>query len=69
MYMDYHEFSSFLGGLSGCELVALAGLISVAIANNLNNDEINILGNFFSAIGANLSTIAAVNDSDSNKPC
>ena len=59
--MDYCEFSSFLTSLSGCELVALAALISVAIANNLNCDEVDVLGNFFSALGSNLSTIAAAN--------
>lgn len=58
--MDYHEFSCFLNSLSGCELVAIAGLLSVAIAKNLNPDEIDVLGNFFSALGSNLSTIAAV---------
>lgn len=45
--MDCREFSSFLSTLSGCELVALAGLLSVAISNNLSNDEIDTLGNFF----------------------
>ena len=59
--MDYREFSSFLSTLSGCELVALAGLLSVAISSNLSNDEIDTLGNFFSALGSNLSTIATAN--------
>lgn len=61
IYMDCREFSSFLSTLSGCELVALAGLISVAISSNLNNDEIDTLGNFLSALGSNLSTIATAN--------
>lgn len=60
--MDYNEFSSFLQNLSGCELVALAGLLSVAIARNLNSNEANTLGNFFSALGSNLSTIADANN-------
>ena len=60
--MDYREFSCFLSNLSGCELVALAGLLSVAIAKNLKADEIDVLGNFFSALGSNLSTIAVVED-------
>lgn len=67
--MDCHEFSSFLQGLSGCELVALAGLISVAISQNISNNEVNILGNFFSALGSNLSTIAAANDSNFPNSC
>ena len=50
--------------LTGCELVAVAGLFSVAIANNLNPNEIDMLGNFFSALGSNLSTIAAVENPD-----
>lgn len=67
--MDCHEFSSFLKGLSGCELVALAGLISVAISQNISNNEVDILGNFFSALGSNLSTIAAANDSNFPNSC
>ena len=62
--MDCHEFSSFLQGLSGCELVALAGLLSVVISQNLSNDEVDTLGNFFSALGPNLSTIAAANNAN-----
>ena len=58
---DFHEMSCFLGGLSGCELIALAAIIAISISQNLSNEEINILGNFFSAIDANLSTIAAAN--------
>ena len=60
--MDCHEFSSFLSSLSGCELVALAGLLSVAISSNLSCDQVDVLGNFFSALGSNLSTIASAND-------
>ena len=48
--MDYREFSSFLSSLSGCELVGLAALLSVAISTNLNCDEVDVLGNFFSAL-------------------
>ena len=62
--MDYREFSSFLSSLSGCELVALADLLSVAISTNLNCDEVDVLGNFFSALGSNLSTIASANDNN-----
>lgn len=60
--MDCREFSSFLASLSGCELIALAALISVAISSNLSCDEVDVLGNFFSALGSNLSTIASAND-------
>lgn len=44
--------------LSGCELVTLASIISIYISNDLTPNEIDTLGNFFSALGANLSTIA-----------
>lgn len=57
--MDFRGMSCFLETLSGCELVAFAALIAVSISQNLNADEINILGNFLSALGSNLSTIAA----------
>lgn len=50
--------------LSGCELVTLASILSIYISNGLSPDEIDILGNFFSALGSNLSTIAAA---ESNK--
>lgn len=56
--MDFCGLSSFLKTLSGCELVALAGLLSVSISQNLDCDDVDTLGNFFSALGANLSTIA-----------
>lgn len=64
IYMDCSEFSFFLSSLSGCELVALAGIISVAISSNLSCDEVDVLGNFFSALGSNLSTIASANGND-----
>lgn len=44
--------------LSGCELVAFARIIAVFLSQGLSPDEIDTLGNFFSAIGSNLSTIA-----------
>lgn len=46
-----------LSDLSGCELVALASIISIFISQGLTPDEIDTLGNFFSALGENLSTI------------
>lgn len=48
-----------LNNLSGCELVSLAAILSVTIAKDLSPDETDTLGNFFSALGSNLSTIAA----------
>ena len=48
--------------LSGSELVALASIIAINMSSDLGPDEIDTLGNFFSALGANLSTIAAAKD-------
>lgn len=62
--MDFCKIAGLLNTLSGCELVALAGLISVSISQNLTIDETDTLGNFFSALGSNLSTIASSSDSD-----
>lgn len=47
-----------LNDLSGCELVALASIIAIELSQGLSADETDTLGNFFSALGANLSTIA-----------
>lgn len=47
-----------LDNLSGPELVALASSLSIYISNGLTSDQIATLGNFFSALGANLSTIS-----------
>ncbi len=49
----------FLNSLSGCELVALATYFSIILSQDLTPEETDILGNFFSALGSNLSTIAA----------
>lgn len=48
-----------LNNLSGCELVALASIIAIYISNEFSSDEVDVLGNFFSALGSNLSTIAS----------
>lgn len=54
---------SFLDDLSGCELVALATLFSISLSQGRTSDEINTLGNFFTALGTNLTTIAgAISD-------
>ena len=53
-----------LNNLSGAELVLLANIIAISISQNLYNAEIDTLGNFFSALGANLSTIATANSNE-----
>ena len=45
--------------LSGEELVLLASILSIYISKNFSVEEIDVLGNFFSALGSNLSTIAS----------
>lgn len=54
-----------LTDLSGCELISLASIFSITIAKNLSNEEISILGDFFSAVGDNLSLISS-NSSENN---
>ncbi len=48
----------YLNELSGSELVTLATVISIWISQNLTSDEINTLGNFFTALGSNLTLIS-----------
>lgn len=50
--------------LSGCELVSLAAILSITIAKDFTADETDTLGNFFSALGSNLSTIASSQGAD-----
>lgn len=44
--------------LNGCELVSFAAILAIYISQCLTPDEIDTLGNFFAALGSNLSTIA-----------
>lgn len=52
--------------LSGCELVSLAAILAITIAKDFTADETDTLGNFFSALGSNLSTIASAQGADSS---
>lgn len=47
-----------LDNLSGCELVALASIISIYIADGLSSEQISKLGGFFTALGDNLSLLS-----------
>ncbi len=47
--------------LSGCELIALASIIAIILSEGKTSEQIDLLGNFFSTIGQNLSTIALDN--------
>ena len=57
----------FLNDLSGCELVTFATVFSIAISKGLNSSEIDTLGNFFTAVGTNLTTIASACNSDASR--
>lgn len=50
--------------LTGPELVFLASTLAVTISKDLSADETDTLGNFFSALGANLSTIATAKSNE-----
>lgn len=43
------------------DVVLLVGALAIAIAEGKSSDEVDNLGNFFSALGQNLSTIAGTN--------
>ena len=51
-----------LNNLSGAELVLLSSILAIVISENLNNDDINTIGDFLSSLGQNLSTIASANE-------
>ena len=53
-----------LNNLSGCEIVTLANIIAIAIAQNLTSNEQAILGGFFTIIGDSLSTISATTNNN-----
>lgn len=44
---------------NGSELVVLASSLAISISEKADNSQLNILGSFFSALGDNLSVIAA----------
>jgi hypothetical protein len=56
----------YFENLSGAELVALASALAIYISNGLTPDEIDTLGNFFSSLGSNLSTIASASNNNNN---
>jgi len=45
-------------GLSGEEIVALAAASAAALAKDIANAQISVLGDFFSTLGSSLTTIA-----------
>ena len=62
--MNTHSNNCF-----GCELIGLASSLSIAIGNQYNSADLGILGNFFSALGDNLSILSATKAiNESNNP-
>lgn len=49
--------------LSGCNLVALASLVSISISEGLSSSEIATLGAFFTTLGDNLALLSINSDS------
>lgn len=49
-----------LYNLSGPELVFLASALAIYISQGLDNEEIGVLGDFFSALGENLSLLSSL---------
>lgn len=54
--------------MSGEELTLVASVISIAFAEKLNVDEINLLGALLQTVGQNLTLIAAQRDACEDKP-
>lgn len=48
----------YLNSLSGDELVLLASTVSIALASNLETNELAVLAAFATAVGDNLALIA-----------
>ena len=47
-----------LSDFSGCELVALASIVAIAISEDKTAEELGFLAAFFTSLGDNLATIA-----------
>lgn len=62
--MASHPFFS----LTGEEQTALAALLAVFIARELNQNQMNILGNFLEGVGQNILIIQAVVSSQPQSP-
>ncbi|OFI05549.1 hypothetical protein CLOACE_16320 [Clostridium acetireducens DSM 10703] len=56
-----------LESLDSCEIAVLATTIALGMAKDKTPDELNVLGNFVVAVGGILLTIAALEQSQSEK--
>lgn len=54
--MKFNNFSN------GVNFIIIATIISIVIAQILDDDEQNVLGNFLQSVGTNLSAIAAFDE-------
>lgn len=50
---------NFFNNLNGCELVTLANIISITLAQELSTEELISLAGFFTIIGDSLSALAS----------
>jgi (p)ppGpp synthase/HD superfamily hydrolase len=55
---------SILFSLDSEQQVLLAALLAIIVSDNLNEDQLNILGNFVEAVGQDILLIQAVVSSD-----
>ena len=53
---------SGIGSLDKGEIVAVVNAASLVLAEGLNNDDLNMLGNILATVGSVLMTFASVND-------
>lgn len=67
-YTIIGDFMDCLNNLSPCELVTLANIISVSIAQNLSSDELASLAGFFTILGDSLAVLAVSPNSCDKKP-
>lgn len=59
-----------LNDLSPCELVTLANIISVSIAQNLSSDDLASLAGFFTVLGDSLAVLSvSSNNCDQKSSC
>ncbi len=57
-----------LNDLNPCELVTLANIISVSLAQNLSSDELASLGGFFTILGDSLAVLSVSSNNCDKKP-
>lgn len=50
-----------ISDFSNCELVTLASSLAIAMSNQLSNEDIAVLGAFFTALGDNLALLSIEN--------